>query len=109
MPGRGDHSRPAPAPINVSLPPPSLRQTFTPPLTAEGAQVALMGRRTEPLEAVANESGGLVVQADAASSEQVGVAMERIRADLGPLDVMVCNAGGFGFGTLTDTNDEDWN
>ena len=73
------------------------------------AQVALMGRRTEPLEAVANESSGLVVQADAASSEQVGVAMERIRADLGPLDVMVCNAGGFGFGTLTDTNDEDWN
>lgn len=30
------------------------------------------------------------------------------RKEFGGLDVMVCNAGGFGFGTLTELGDEDW-
>lgn len=77
-------------------------------LSAEGANVALMGRRLEPLEAVASAINGLVVQADAADQQQVVSAMDKIRSRFGPLDVLVCNAGGFGFGTLTESNDDEW-
>ena len=77
-------------------------------LHAEGANVALMGRRAQMLEAVAAPIDGLVVQADASSAQQVGDAMDCIHERFGPLDVLVCNAGGFGFGTLTDNSDEDW-
>jgi NAD(P)-dependent dehydrogenase (short-subunit alcohol dehydrogenase family) len=73
-----------------------------------GARVALMGRRQEPLEAVAAETDGLVVQADAADKAQVSVAMQKIHDQFGLLDVLVCNAGGFGFGTLTENSDTDW-
>ena len=77
--------------------------------SAEGAKVALMGRRAELLDAVAAPIGGLALQADAASTEQVRAAFCKIHENFGHLDVLVCNAGGFGFGTLTDSTDEDWN
>lgn len=77
-------------------------------LSAEGAYVALMGRRAEPLEAVARHIDGLVVQADAASQSQVEGAMGKIHDRFGPVDVLVCNAGGFGFGTLAENSDDDW-
>ena len=77
-------------------------------LSTEGANVALMGRRAEPLEKVAGPINGLVVQADAASPEQVEAAIEKIHNRFGALDVLVCNAGGFGFGTLTESSDEEW-
>ena len=78
-------------------------------LSAEGANVALMGRRADPLEKVAAAINGLVVQADAASPDQVNTAVEKIQDRFGALDVVVCNAGGFGFGTLTDSTDHEWN
>ena len=78
-------------------------------LSAEGANVALMGRRADPLERVAAAINGLVVQADAASPDQVNAAVENIHERFGALDVVVCNAGGFGFGTLADSTDEEWN
>lgn len=77
-------------------------------MNAEGANVALMGRRLEPLEAVAAPIDGLVLQADASSSEQVDEAVKKIHAHFGKIDRLVCNAGGFGFGTLTDNSDQDW-
>lgn len=77
--------------------------------SAEGANVALMGRRAEPLEKVAAPINGLVVQADASSPDQVEAAMTKIKEQFGPLDVLVCNAGGFGFGTLLESSDEEWN
>lgn len=77
-------------------------------LSAEGANVALMGRRADPLKAVAGPIDGLVVQADAADTDQVNAAMKKINDHFGALDVLVCNAGGFGFGTLTDNTNDDW-
>ncbi len=77
-------------------------------LSAEGANVALMGRRADPLQRVAAAINGLVVQADAASPDQVSAAVENIHERFGALDVVVCNAGGFGFGTLADSTDEEW-
>ena len=76
---------------------------------SEGAQVALMGRRAELLKNVASQIGGLILQADAADSAQVAIAMAHLHDRFGPLDVLVCNAGGFGFGTLENNSDADWN
>lgn len=77
-------------------------------LTGEGAQVVLMGRRKEPLEAVAARTGGLVVTGDAADPDQAAAAIAQAKDRFGGLDVVVANAGGHGFGTLTATSDEEW-
>jgi meso-butanediol dehydrogenase / (S,S)-butanediol dehydrogenase / diacetyl reductase len=74
----------------------------------EGAKVVVTGRRTEPLESVAAETGGLPVPGDVtergAAEAAVAAAVERF----GGLDVVVANAGtGFG-GTAGDVDDERW-
>jgi meso-butanediol dehydrogenase / (S,S)-butanediol dehydrogenase / diacetyl reductase len=75
---------------------------------AEGAPVAVMGRRREPLEAVAAEIGGLACPGDASSATDVRAAVERIVAERGSLDVLVANAGGEGGGAAGDADDETW-
>lgn len=77
-------------------------------LSEEGANTALLGRRIEPLQAVADTCGGLVVQADASSDVDMNKALEMVKEAFGKLDILVCNAGGFGFGTLAETDDADW-
>ncbi len=75
---------------------------------SEGAHVVLVGRRREPLEEVATETGGLAVVADAASRADAEAAVERIVRELGRIDVVVANAGGHGLGTVAETDDEAW-
>ncbi|MGB0507901.1 MAG: SDR family NAD(P)-dependent oxidoreductase [Pikeienuella sp.] len=77
-------------------------------LHSEGARIALLGRRLEPLQSVAKETDGLVIQADASSETDMVHALELVKNTYGHLDVLVCNAGGFGFGTLLDSSDSDW-
>jgi NAD(P)-dependent dehydrogenase (short-subunit alcohol dehydrogenase family) len=77
-------------------------------LAEEGAQVLLMGRRTAPLEAVAGACGGVVFAGDAADPEQAAAAVACAKERFGGLDVVVANAGGHGFGTITETTDEEW-
>ncbi len=77
-------------------------------LMNEGANVALLGRRVEPLQALSDRVGGLVVTADASSESEMAGALDLVLNTYGSLDVLVCNAGGFGFGTLTETSDDDW-
>ena len=75
---------------------------------AEGALVAVTGRRARPLEAVAAEIGGLAVPGDGA---EPGVAERVVAATVerfGGLDVIVANAGvGLG-GSVGDVDDERW-
>lgn len=75
---------------------------------AEGGQVVLMGRRREPLEAVAQPLGGLVVAGDAANAQDVQRALEQAKAMFGHVDVLIANAGGHGIGTALETNDDAW-
>jgi meso-butanediol dehydrogenase / (S,S)-butanediol dehydrogenase / diacetyl reductase len=75
---------------------------------AEGAQVILTGRRSAPITAVAAETGGVAVAGDAADPAHMERLVTLGRERFGGLDVMVCNAGGFGFGTLTETGPGDW-
>ena len=73
-----------------------------------GGQVALMGRRRDALERVAETIGGLVVAGDAADTDAVRDAMRRTRERFGGIDVLVANAGGHGVGALLDTDDASW-
>lgn len=77
-------------------------------LAAEGANVILTGRRAEPIERVAESCGGVAVAGDAASREHMEGLVSLARDRFGGLNAVVCNAGGFGYGTLTEISDEDW-
>lgn len=62
-------------------------------LAAEGAKVTLLGRRREPLEAVAAEFGGTVIACDITDRGALENAIEDARAVNGPLDYVILNAG----------------
>ncbi|MCG7521489.1 SDR family NAD(P)-dependent oxidoreductase [Ruegeria sp. Ofav3-42] len=77
-------------------------------IAEEGGSVILTGRRVEPIEAVATRCGGVAIAGDASSADHMDHLVATARDKFGGLDVMVCNAGGFGFGTLSDITDDDW-
>lgn len=63
-------------------------------LAEEGAAVTVMGRRREPLEAVAGElANGQAVAADVADQEAVTAAISDATRGLGPVSILVNNAG----------------
>lgn len=62
---------------------------------AEGAKVALTGRRTAPLEETAAMIGGgaVVVPADLTNEAQVTAALAKVESTIGGPDILVNNAG----------------
>jgi 3-oxoacyl-[acyl-carrier protein] reductase len=62
-------------------------------LTAAGMRVAVSARTAEQVEAVAAEIGGLAVVADVSNREDVEEMVERVERELGPIDLLVANAG----------------
>ena len=62
-------------------------------LSAEGARLTLIGRRREPLEAVAKECGALAVTADVTQRNEVEAAFAKARAANGPIAILINNAG----------------
>ncbi|MDH4554301.1 SDR family oxidoreductase [Pseudomonas sp. BN417] len=77
-------------------------------LAADGANLVLIGRRREPLEQVAAETGGLVLTGDAASSAGWQGFIGQILDRFGGIDGLVANAGGHGLGSATETSDDAW-
>jgi NAD(P)-dependent dehydrogenase (short-subunit alcohol dehydrogenase family) len=74
----------------------------------EGARVVLTGRRTEPIEAVAGEIGGLAIAGDASDPAHVAEVVAATLDLYGRLDIVVANAGlGFG-GRAGEVTDERW-
>lgn len=65
-----------------------------------------MGRRTEPLEAVAARMGGTVYVGNASDPEDTKKVVALAQETLGGLDVVVANAGGHGFGTILVLSDK---
>ena len=60
---------------------------------ASGAAVTIMGRRIEPLDEVARETGALAAACDVTDRVGVDAALERARARHGPVAVAIANAG----------------
>jgi 3-hydroxybutyrate dehydrogenase len=62
-------------------------------LARAGARLSLLGRRLEPLEATAADTGGTVIQCDVSDGTRIASAFEEARAANGPIDLLVVNAG----------------
>ena len=80
-------------------------------LAAEGAKVALLARSKEQLEQAAREIGGgaLAVACDVTDRASVAAAAAEVESGLGPVDILVSNAGVAGpFGPIWETDPDEW-
>jgi len=62
-------------------------------LSAAGAKLSLLGRRIEPLKAVAESVGGTPIQCDVMDADRVRAAFDEARAANGPIELLIVNAG----------------
>ena len=62
-------------------------------LSAAGAKLSLLGRRLEPLQAVAEPHGGLALGCDVTDPEQIRKVFDEARTLNGPIDLLIVNAG----------------
>lgn len=82
-------------------------------LAAEGVLVGLLARTQKDLEAVANEikaKGGKAAfaTADISKIEEVNAAVAKISGELGPIDILINNAGTGTFGKFLELEPEVW-
>jgi 3-oxoacyl-[acyl-carrier protein] reductase len=78
-------------------------------LAAARARVALNYRAgAEAAEALAEQIGGIAIQADVADPQQVAALVERAESELGPLDILVANAGITRDTLIVRMSDEEW-
>jgi NAD(P)-dependent dehydrogenase (short-subunit alcohol dehydrogenase family) len=70
-----------------------LGEAFARALGEAGARVAIAARDHERSGAVAAELGALPVNADVTDTDSVGAMLETVTSELGPVDVLVNNAG----------------
>lgn len=77
-------------------------------LATDGFAVCVTGRRREPLEAIASETGALAVVADTGDPADAQSAVEAAKAAFGRLDLLVCNAGIGSSGTVEEQTPATW-
>jgi 3-oxoacyl-[acyl-carrier protein] reductase len=82
-------------------------------LANEGVHVGLVARTTEDVERVAEEISALGVKASFATADvsnrtQVEAAVEKIKSELGPIDILINNAGTGTFGKFLELEPEVW-
>jgi 3-oxoacyl-[acyl-carrier protein] reductase len=77
-------------------------------LAAEGVKVAVTSRDTERAEQVAGEIGGCGYAFDSADLDAIPRLLERVSADLGPIDIYVANTGGPPGGDPLEFTREQW-
>ena len=82
-------------------------------LAREGAAVALTARRLDKVEALAGELAGaghraMALRLDVAQAETIGPALDEIEAALGPISILVNNAGVGGEGLALEISVEDF-
>jgi meso-butanediol dehydrogenase / (S,S)-butanediol dehydrogenase / diacetyl reductase len=75
---------------------------------ADGHRVAIMGRRPEPLAAVAAETGALDVAGDASDPHAAADAVRAVIERFGRLDALITNAGAAERGTVETLTPDDW-
>lgn len=75
----------------------------------EGARVAIFARNAEKLAAAAATMPGcLALQGDVTDAAQIDNVIREVAASLGPIDVLVVNAGGPPPGLFEDLDDAAW-
>lgn len=77
-------------------------------LAADGHRVACAARDEAALKALAVEIDGHAVPLDLADGEAIGPAVEQVEKALGPVEVLVNNAGISGSAPFARTTDADW-
>ncbi len=77
-------------------------------LAAFGASVAIWERDPETTAAAAQEVGGLGITTDVREAEQVDAALARTTTELGPVSILVNNAGGVFLSPLLETSENGW-
>jgi 3-oxoacyl-[acyl-carrier protein] reductase len=78
-------------------------------LARAGAKVAVNCRSgTQTADQVADEIGGLVVQADVSDPEEAHALIERVEGELGGIDALVNNAGVTRDTLIARMSDDDW-
>jgi 3-oxoacyl-[acyl-carrier protein] reductase len=79
-------------------------------LAGEGARVAIASRSAEKLEEAAAEIGEMATPfvADAADLDRLAALPGEVAAALGPIEILVANAGGPPFGGALDHELHDW-
>src|ERR1700710_2236679 len=77
-------------------------------LKAFGAKVAIWERDPESCAAAADELGALGITTDVRDSAAVDAALAQTRAELGPVTILVNNAGGVFWSGILDTTENGW-
>jgi NAD(P)-dependent dehydrogenase (short-subunit alcohol dehydrogenase family) len=79
-------------------------------LIREGAQVALVGRRKEPVEEVAREAGGsaLAIAADVSKPGDIERVLDQTAKAFGGINVLLNNAGILHAGTAEQITEAQW-
>jgi NAD(P)-dependent dehydrogenase (short-subunit alcohol dehydrogenase family) len=77
-------------------------------MAAAGYGVCVSGRRREPLERVAEETGGAAVVADTSRPDDARRAVEAAVERFGRLDALVCSAGTGASGAVAEQTPERW-
>lgn len=79
-------------------------------LSAEGAKVILVARRTERIQAIKGELGASAeaVTLDVCDPEAVNMLFERIKEEYGGLDLLFNNAGNGYYDLFADSKPDEW-
>src|SRR4051794_8839816 len=77
-------------------------------LAAEGARVAVTDLKLDTAREVANEVDGAAIELDVRSTDSIGKAVEAAESELGPIDVLVNNAGYDEFSFFVNTDEGLW-
>jgi NAD(P)-dependent dehydrogenase (short-subunit alcohol dehydrogenase family) len=82
---------------------------ITAALAADGARVTVMGRRLEPLETTAATlKNARCVPCDVTHADQVRVAFQQAQAELGPIEILVNNAGAAASAPFHKMDNQHW-
>jgi NAD(P)-dependent dehydrogenase (short-subunit alcohol dehydrogenase family) len=77
-------------------------------LAAGGARVVVTGRTVNEIDEVAARLGGVAIPMDAADRASTDAAIARIRDEVGPVDLLINNAGASESAPVERTADELW-
>ena len=77
-------------------------------LAAFGARVAIWERDADSCASAAYEVGALGIPTDVRDSAQVDAALARTEAELGPVTILVNNAGGVFYSGILETSENGW-